>query len=48
MQDCFMSSVDVHTHCAYQLMLPEAVAVVYAPCDNRKRYDMSAYKVASQ
>lgn len=36
-QDCFMSSVDLHTHCGYQLMLPEAVAVVYAPCDNRKR-----------
>ena len=33
-----MSSVDVHTHCGYQLMLREAVAVVYAPCDNRKRY----------
>lgn len=33
-----MSSVDVHTHCGYQLMLPEAVAVVYAPCDNKKRY----------
>lgn len=32
-----MSSVDVHTHCGYQLMLPEAVAVVYAPCDNKKR-----------
>ncbi|CAM9279802.1 unnamed protein product [Scytosiphon promiscuus] len=36
-QECFMSSVDVHTHCGYQLMLPEAVAVVYAPCDNTKR-----------
>jgi hypothetical protein len=22
-QDCFMSSVDIHTHCAYQTMLPE-------------------------
>ncbi|CAM9784704.1 unnamed protein product [Ectocarpus sp. 6 AP-2014] len=36
-QDCFMSSVDLHTHCGYQLMLPEAVAVVYAPGDNKKR-----------
>ncbi|CAN0515532.1 unnamed protein product, partial [Ectocarpus sp. 8 AP-2014] len=36
-QDCFMSSVDLHTHCGYQLMLPEAVAVVYAPSDNKKR-----------
>lgn len=32
-----MSSVDLHTHCGYQLMLAEAVAVVYAPGDNRKR-----------
>ena len=23
-QDCFMSSVDIHTHCGYQTMLPEA------------------------
>ncbi|KAK9700800.1 hypothetical protein K7432_012021 [Basidiobolus ranarum] len=30
-QTCFMSSVDVHTHCSYQLMLPEAIAVVCAP-----------------
>ena len=22
-QGCFLSSVDVHTHCSYQLMLPE-------------------------
>ena len=30
-QQCFMSSVDVHTHCAYQSMLPEAIAIVMAP-----------------
>ncbi|KAJ3045856.1 hypothetical protein HDV00_006120 [Rhizophlyctis rosea] len=30
-QTCFMSSVDLHTHCAYQLMLPEAIAIVLAP-----------------
>lgn len=30
-QRCFMSSVDLHTHCSYQLMLPEAVAIVCAP-----------------
>ncbi|RKP10144.1 hypothetical protein THASP1DRAFT_13252 [Thamnocephalis sphaerospora] len=30
-QTCFMSSVDLHTHVSYQLMLPEAVAVVCAP-----------------
>lgn len=31
MYECFMSSVDLHNHCAYQLMLPESVAVVCAP-----------------
>eukprot|EP00128_Syssomonas_multiformis_P014389 Colp12_sorted_trinity150504_noHs@33951 len=30
-QTCFMSSLDLHTHCGYQLMLPEAVAIVCAP-----------------
>lgn len=30
-QDCFMSSVDLHTHCTYQLLLPEAIAVVMSP-----------------
>ncbi|XP_014675605.1 PREDICTED: STAM-binding protein-like [Priapulus caudatus] len=30
-QTSFLSSVDLHTHCGYQLMLPEAVAVVCAP-----------------
>jgi hypothetical protein len=28
-----MSSLDQHTHCGYQTMLPEAVAVVLAPRD---------------
>lgn len=32
-QDCFLSSLDQHTHGALQSMLPEAVAVVLAPCD---------------
>ncbi|KAG5176245.1 hypothetical protein JKP88DRAFT_171483 [Tribonema minus] len=36
-QDCFMSSVDLHTHAGYQIMLPEAVAVVIAPTDAAKR-----------
>ncbi|KAJ3113779.1 hypothetical protein HDU96_002918 [Phlyctochytrium bullatum] len=36
-QTCFMSSVDLHTHCSYQLMLPEAVAVVLAPRSNPSR-----------
>jgi STAM-binding protein len=32
-----MSSLDLHTHCGYQSMLPEAVAVVVAPTDDRLR-----------
>ncbi|GAA6056613.1 hypothetical protein JCM3770_006356, partial [Rhodotorula araucariae] len=30
-QSIFLSSLDLHTHAAYQLMLAEAVAVVCAP-----------------
>ncbi|XP_062514946.1 STAM-binding protein-like A [Corticium candelabrum] len=30
-QTSFMSSVDLHTHCSYQLMLEEAIAIVCAP-----------------
>ncbi|ODV92169.1 hypothetical protein CANCADRAFT_22685, partial [Tortispora caseinolytica NRRL Y-17796] len=30
-QTCFMSSVDLHTHNSYQLMLPESIAIVCAP-----------------
>ncbi|KAI8139363.1 hypothetical protein BJV82DRAFT_250066 [Fennellomyces sp. T-0311] len=30
-QSCFLSSLDLHTHCSYQIMLPEAVAIVCAP-----------------
>jgi len=30
-QTCFLSSVDLHTHCSYQIMLPEAIAIVMAP-----------------
>ncbi|XP_069187420.1 STAM-binding protein-like isoform X3 [Procambarus clarkii] len=30
-QTAFLSSVDLHTHCSYQLMMPEAVAIVCAP-----------------
>ncbi|XP_021730269.1 AMSH-like ubiquitin thioesterase 3 [Chenopodium quinoa] len=33
-QTCFMSSVDLHTHYSYQIMLPEAVAIVMAPTDS--------------
>ncbi|XP_052023842.1 STAM-binding protein-like [Apodemus sylvaticus] len=30
-QTAFLSSVDLHTHFAYQMMLPESIAVVCAP-----------------
>ena len=33
LQTCFLSSVDVHTHCGYQTMLDEAIAIVMAPSD---------------
>ena len=30
-QSCFLSSLDLHTHAGYQMMLPEAIAIVCAP-----------------
>lgn len=30
-QTCFMSSVDLHTHCSYQTLLTESIAIVCAP-----------------
>lgn len=30
-QDAFLSSVDLHTQFGYQVMLPEAIAIVVAP-----------------
>lgn len=33
-QSCFMSSVDLHTHCAYQMMMKESIAIVCAPSKN--------------
>lgn len=35
-QSCFLSSIDLHTQNSYQIMLPEAVAIVCAP-----KYDPS-------
>ena len=29
-QTAFLSSVDLHTHCPYQLMMPEAIAIVHS------------------
>ncbi|XP_047337739.1 AMSH-like ubiquitin thioesterase 1 [Impatiens glandulifera] len=37
-QSCFMSSIDVHTHYSYQIMLPEAIAIVMAPKDSSKNH----------
>jgi STAM-binding protein len=34
-QTAFLSSVDLHTHFGYQLMIPEAVAIVCAPSFNQ-------------
>ncbi|VDM53558.1 unnamed protein product [Angiostrongylus costaricensis] len=34
-QTAFLSSVDLHTHCAYQIMLNEAIAIVCAPTHNQ-------------
>lgn len=30
-QSAFLSSVDLHTHYAYQMSIPEAIAIVCAP-----------------
>lgn len=30
-QTCFMSSLDLHTHAGYQVMMPESIAIVCAP-----------------
>ncbi|XP_078439077.1 AMSH-like ubiquitin thioesterase 3 [Wolffia australiana] len=37
-QTCFMSSVDLHTHYSYQVMLPEAIAIVMAPTDQSRTH----------
>ena len=30
-QTCFLSSIDMHTQFSYQIMMPEAIAIVMAP-----------------
>uniref|UniRef100_K3WK37 MPN domain-containing protein n=1 Tax=Globisporangium ultimum (strain ATCC 200006 / CBS 805.95 / DAOM BR144) TaxID=431595 RepID=K3WK37_GLOUD len=35
-QTCFLSSVDMHTQCGFQSILPEAVAIVVAPTDRER------------
>ncbi|XP_014468047.1 PREDICTED: STAM-binding protein isoform X2 [Dinoponera quadriceps] len=39
-QTAFLSSVDLHTHCAYQLLMAEAIAIVCAP-----KYDETGFFV---
>ncbi|KAF3851446.1 hypothetical protein F7725_013218 [Dissostichus mawsoni] len=34
----FLSSVDLHTHCSYQMMMPEAIAIVCSPKFNEIGY----------
>lgn len=41
-QTCFMSSRDLHTHCGYQVMLPESIAIVCAPS---KRPDWGIFRL---
>ncbi|XP_074153200.1 AMSH-like protease isoform X1 [Sminthopsis crassicaudata] len=42
-QTAFLSSVDLHTHCSYQLMLPEAIAIVCSPRHN----DMGIFRLTN-
>ncbi|KAJ8439539.1 hypothetical protein Cgig2_007056 [Carnegiea gigantea] len=37
-QSCFMSSIDLHTQYPYQVMVPEAIAIVVAPTDKTRSY----------
>lgn len=37
-QTCFLSSIDLHTQYSYQVMLPEAIAIVMAPTDPTRSY----------
>lgn len=37
-QSCFLSSIDLHTQYSYQIMLPEAIAIVMAPTDPARNY----------
>ncbi|XP_022080889.1 STAM-binding protein-like A [Acanthaster planci] len=37
-QTAFMSSIDLHTHCPYQVMMAEAIAIVCAPAHKETGY----------
>lgn len=42
-QQCFMSSVDLHTHFPYQLLIAEAIAIVIAPTQRPKYAFLCAF-----
>ncbi|RCH78520.1 hypothetical protein CU097_002343, partial [Rhizopus azygosporus] len=46
-QSCFLSSVDLHTHCSYQLMLPEAIAIVCSPSQEPELTDPPGLDIIS-
>eukprot|EP01084_Bolivina_argentea_P048981 90152_1 len=37
-QTCFLSSVDLHCQLSYQIMMPNAIAIVYAPSDKTETF----------
>ncbi|CAN1856540.1 AMSH-like ubiquitin thioesterase 1 [Linum perenne] len=46
-QSCFMSSIDVHTHYSYQIMLPESVAIVMAPRDSSRQVKHGIFRLTT-
>lgn len=45
-QQCFMSSVDLHTHFPYQLLMAEAIAIVAAPTQTPKYPPFSCFYIS--
>ncbi|WVZ69392.1 hypothetical protein U9M48_018183 [Paspalum notatum var. saurae] len=44
-QTCFLSSIDLHTQYSYQVMLPEAVAIVVAPTDPTRQLSYGIFRL---
>lgn len=40
-QTCFLSSVDMHCQLSYQIMMPNAIAIVHAPTDTTKVFSLT-------
>jgi len=40
-QTCFLSSVDMHCQLSYQIMMPNAIAIVHAPTDKTEIFTLS-------